>query len=138
MWTHSALEAGKHTIEGYEVIARDVEHKGGRTFGYRVRAGDATFAYVPDALDDNDDAILELAADVDLFVRGAPFVTEESERANLFGHGTAEHAIEIARRARVKRLIITHHGPFRSDDAVAQIGARLQVETAYEGLAVDL
>jgi phosphoribosyl 1,2-cyclic phosphodiesterase len=137
-WSHVALDAGKHTIEGYEVFARDVVHKGGRTFGFRVRRGDATFAYVPDALDDNDDAILELAADVDLFVRGAPFVSEESERANLFGHGTAEHAIEIAQRAGARRLLLTHHGPFRTDDAVAAIAQRLAVETAYEGLAVDL
>ncbi len=41
----------------------------------------ASVAYVPDALDDNDDAIIELARDVDLFVRGAPFVAAEAERA---------------------------------------------------------
>ena len=58
----------------------------------------ASFAYVPDAVDDNDDAIIDLAPDVDLFVRGAPFVTAEAERANAFGHGTVEHAVDVARR----------------------------------------
>jgi phosphoribosyl 1,2-cyclic phosphodiesterase len=137
-WSFVGLESGKHTIEGFEVLARDVVHKGGRTFGYRVRAGDATFAYVPDALDDNDDVIAELATDVDLFVRGAPFVTDESERAALFGHGTAEHAVEIARRAGANRLLLTHHGPYRTDDGVDAIAQRLNVEAAYEGLAIDL
>ena len=78
----SRSKPGKHEFEGFDVLARDVEHKGGRAFGYRVTRDGASLAYVPDALDDNDDAILELAADVDLFVRGAPFVTAEAERAD--------------------------------------------------------
>ena len=137
-WTHVALESGKHQFGDFEVIARDVVHKGGRTFGYRVRCGDATFAYVPDALDDNDDAILELAADVDLLLRGAPFVAAESARAADFGHGTAEHAVEIAARARVGQLVLTHHAPVRADYDVEAIAERLGVQAAREGTTLEI
>jgi phosphoribosyl 1,2-cyclic phosphodiesterase len=137
-WTHLALEAGKHEFGRFEIIARDVVHKGGRTFGYRVRADDTTFAYIPDALDDNDDAVLELAADVDLLLRGAPFVTAESERASDFGHGTAEHAVAIASRAGVRRLVLTHHAPIRRDVEVDAIAARLGVEVAIEGTTIEI
>jgi len=137
-WTHVALEPGKHQFGVFEVLARDVEHKGGRAYGFRVRAGDATFAYVPDALDANDDAILELAADADLLVRGAPFVSEESERAAEYGHGTAEAAAAIAQRANVRQLVLTHHAPTRRDGEVFAIAKRLGATAATEGMVLDL
>jgi phosphoribosyl 1,2-cyclic phosphodiesterase len=137
-WSHVAVENGEHAFHGFEVLAVDVEHKGGRTFGYRVSAHGASFAYVPDALDANDDAILELAAGVDLLLRGAPFIANESERANDFGHGTVEHAKEIAKRAAVGSLMITHHAPFRSDDELEQIANAAGVDYAVEGRIVDL
>lgn len=137
-WHHVALDAGKHTIEGFEVVAHDVTHKGGRTFGFRITYGDASFAYVPDAIDDNDAAIAELATDVDLLVRGTPFVTSEAERAELFGHGTAEHAVELAARLGVGRLVLTHHGPYRTDEEVDAMATRLGVECATDGFAITL
>jgi phosphoribosyl 1,2-cyclic phosphodiesterase len=138
MWQFLAVESGKHDFGVFTVLARDVVHKGGRTFGYRVTHDDATFAYVPDALDANDEAILELAADADLFIRGAPFVSAERERADLFGHGTVEHAVEIAERANAGRLIITHHAPTRADDAVESITEQHGVIPATEGMVIDL
>ncbi len=137
-WTHLALEPGKHQFGVFEVLARDVVHKGGRTFGYRVQSGDSTFAYVPDALDANDAAILELAADVDILIRGAPFVRDEAERAAAFGHGTAEAAAEIAERARVGRLVLTHHAPTRADEAVYTIAKRVGATAAIDGMTLVL
>jgi ribonuclease BN (tRNA processing enzyme) len=137
-WTHLALEPGKHQFGAFEVLARDVVHKGGRTFGYRVRCGDSTFAYVPDALDANDEAILELAADAEVLVRGAPFVSDESERAAAFGHGTAEVAADITERARVRRLVLTHHAPTRTDTAVYEIAKRVGATAATDGMTLVL
>jgi phosphoribosyl 1,2-cyclic phosphodiesterase len=137
-WKHVGIEPGEHDFDGFAVRAREVLHKGGRTFGYRITADGAALAYVPDALDDNDEAILDLARDVDLFVRGAPFVTLEAERANDFGHGTVEHAVEIAERASARRLILTHHAPMRPDIDVAAIADRVGAAAAYEGLVVEL
>jgi len=137
-WTHVALEAGGHQFGSFDVVARDVVHKGGRTFGYRVTSDRGVLVYVPDALDDNDAAICELAADADVFVRGTPFVTAEAVRAAEYGHGTAEHAAEIARRANVRRLVLTHHGPTRVDDAVDKIAASVGATAAYEGMTLDV
>jgi phosphoribosyl 1,2-cyclic phosphodiesterase len=137
-WKHVGIEPGDHEFGGFAVRAREVQHKGGRTFGYRVTDDGVAVAYVPDALDDNDDAILDLARDVDLFVRGAPFVTLEADRAHAFGHGTVEHALDIAARASARRLILTHHAPMRPDVDVVAIANRAGAEAAYEGLVVDL
>lgn len=137
-WTHLALEPGKHQFGPFEVRAVDVVHKGGRAFGYRVSHGGSSFAYVPDALDANEDALLELATDATVFVRGAPFVAAESERAEAFGHGTVEAAAEIARRARAGRLVLTHHAPNRTDADVFAIAERLGAIAAVEGLVLDV
>ena len=137
-WHHVALEAGEHTFGPFVVTARDVEHKGGRAFGYRVEHDGRAFAYVPDALDDNDEAITALATGVDVLVRGAPFVASEHKRAECFGHGTVEHAVELAQQIGVPRLVITHHGPMRTDDAVDNLIARAGLTVAHEGDALDI
>jgi phosphoribosyl 1,2-cyclic phosphodiesterase len=137
-WKYVGLEAGEHDIETFRVRAVDVEHKGGRTFGYRVTSEGRSIVYLPDALDDNDDAVLELAADADLFIRGTPFVAAERERADLFGHGTAEHTVEIAKRARVGRVVFTHHAPMRADADVEAIAKKNGVTPATEGMTIDL
>ena len=108
-WRHLGLDAGKHDIEEFQVVAHDVAHKGGRTFGYRVAFGGVSFAYIPDALDANDDAILELADGVDLLVRGTPFTSVDQARADLYGHGTIEHAVAIARTGRGRP--VDRHAP---------------------------
>ncbi len=136
--TMLALESGKHEFGAFSVVARDVVHKGGRTFGYRIEADDTVLTYVPDAIDDNDDAICDLAADADVFVRGTPFVTAESARAADYGHGTAEHAAEIARRARARSLVLTHHAPMRADGDVDEIAARVGATAAYDGMVLTV
>ena len=35
-WTFGGLAEGRHEIEGFAVLAREIPHKGGRTFGFRV------------------------------------------------------------------------------------------------------
>jgi ribonuclease BN (tRNA processing enzyme) len=155
-WHHRGLEAGEHEIEGFTVTARDVLHKGGRTFGYRVTDPESggTFAYLPDhcptrygpgpdGLGARHEDALALAWGVDVLVHGAPFVVSEIERATAFGHSTAEYAVALAREAKVGRLVLTHHAPFRDDDAIEAIASdhtstALEVVAAREGTTFTL
>ena len=47
-WTFCMLEPGQLKAEGFTVEAREVPHKGGRTFGYRVSDGRSVITYIPD------------------------------------------------------------------------------------------
>ena len=47
-WRFEAIEEGVHEIEGFRVLAREIPHKGGRTFGYRVTEGSTAVAYLSD------------------------------------------------------------------------------------------
>ena len=47
-WSFCSLAPGAFKAEGFTVEAREVPHKGGRTFGYRVSDGRSAIAYIPD------------------------------------------------------------------------------------------
>ena len=47
-WTFGMARPGPLKAEGFTVEAREIPHKGGRTFGYRVSDGHAVLAYLPD------------------------------------------------------------------------------------------
>ena len=48
-WRFDSLIArARSQLEGFTVLAREIPHKGGRTFGYRVSDGRSTLTYMPD------------------------------------------------------------------------------------------
>jgi ribonuclease BN (tRNA processing enzyme) len=66
------------------------------------------------------EAALELTRGVDVLMHDAQFTREELALAKAYGHATVEYAVELAERAGVGSLVLTHHSPARTD---AQIGA---------------
>ncbi len=154
-WSFVALEPGCHEIEDFEVLAADLPHKGGRTFGYRVTDGERSLAYLPDhgplgrgngpdGLGARHPAALALASGVDVLVHGAQFTAAERERAADFGHATVEYAVALAREAGARQLMLFHHAPDRTDDQVDQVealarslaGSAVPTAAATEGLEV--
>ena len=155
VWSFRALDEGRHRIEDYDVLALDIPHKGGRTFGYRVDDGTTSIAYLPDhgpcalgpgpeGLGERHQHALALAHDVDVLVHGGQFVEAELETASLFGHATVEYAAHLAVESGARRLVLTHHSPARDDDAVdelvrvaAKIAGDIPVRAATDGMIVD-
>ena len=120
------------------MLAREVPHKGGRTFGYRVSDGSATVAYIPDhcptALGDGPDglgeyheAALELADGVDLLVHDAHLHGEgELARGRFLGHACAEYAAALGRRANAATVVLFHHHPERTDEQLDELHRRFE------------
>jgi phosphoribosyl 1,2-cyclic phosphodiesterase len=153
-WSFSTLPEGPFELEGFSVLAREIPHKGGRTYGYRVSADGASIAYMPDhnptALGPGEDglgeyhpAALELARDVDLLVHDAQLLPEELAAEAHFGHAAADYAVALAERAGAGAVTLFHHRLDRTDDELDALAARLggrssAVSVAAEGVVLHL
>jgi ribonuclease BN (tRNA processing enzyme) len=150
-WSIDGLEEGDHAIESMLVLAREIPHKGGRTFGYRVEHAGRSVAYLPDhspsslgpgpdGLGERHEAAMTLAAGADVLIRDAQHLQSEFPDVAYLGHASVEYAVALAAEAGVRTLVLFHHAPTRSDDAIV---ARLEcpdveVVAAREGLVLDL
>ena len=124
-WAFHAWEGGTATVEGFTVTAVDVEHKGGRTFAHRVERDGAALVYLPDhapAAGLSAD-LLALLADADVLVHDAQFLDGERPLAVDYGHATVQDAVALAIRCGVRTLVLSHHSPTRTDDALDDIAA---------------
>ena len=152
-WSFGTLAPGVFKAEGFTVEARQVPHKGGRTFGYRVSDGHSAIAYIPDhcptALGPGPEGwgeyhpgALVLAAGVDVLIHDAFLRPDEVATEAPFGHPAADYAVGLARRAGARRVLLAHHKPDRTDDALDELAARFRgdprVAVAAEGLVIDL
>jgi ribonuclease BN (tRNA processing enzyme) len=128
-WSFHALTEGARHIEEFRVLAREIPHKGGQTFGFRIDDGRSSIAYFSDhmplALGPGDDGLgelhdnaLELAHGVDLLIHDAQFVASEFPGVGYLGHSTVEYAINLARVAGARRLALFHHSPNRTDEQI--------------------
>jgi phosphoribosyl 1,2-cyclic phosphodiesterase len=153
-WTFGTVAPGPLKAEGFTIEARAIPHKGGATLGYRVSDGGSVIAYLPDhcptALGPGPDgwgeyhrAALDLAAGADLLIHDAFLLPDEVAAEASLGHAAADYAIGLGRRAGARRVMLTHHKPGRTDDALDQLAARVaagpdEVIVAAEGDIVRL
>lgn len=152
-WRFAALDEGEHEIEGFSVLAREIPHKGGRAFGYRVSDGSSSVAYLsdhspvafgpgPDGLGEYHEAALALARGVDLLVHDAQHMESEFAARAFLGHAAVEYAVGLGERAGVRTVVLFHHDPSRTDDEIdalvaAQQGHRVRVVAAAEGMVLE-
>ncbi len=137
-WTFDAVKPGSHRIEDFDVVAFEVPHKGGRTFGYRVSDASSSIAYIPDHLPDAalTPAIARECEGVDLLVHDSQFLDPERAIADLFGHATVNDAIDLAQRCGARCLALFHHAPARTDDEIDVIASAAIEAGAARGIDV--
>ena len=110
-WSFSGLAEGAHEIEGFDVLAREIPHKGGRAFGYRVERDGATIAYLsdhsptaagpgPDGLGERHEAALELATGADVLIHDAQHLASQFPGVDYLGHASVEYAVALGSRGR--------------------------------------
>ncbi|MFN2452503.1 MAG: MBL fold metallo-hydrolase [Candidatus Dormibacteria bacterium] len=152
-WTFESLEPGEHSIEGFSVLALEIPHKGGRTYGYRVWDSTGSIAYLPDhsptALGTGDgfgefhEAALRLSGGADILFHDAQYTAAEFPARATFGHSAVDYAVELARRSGAGRLQLFHHEPARTDGQLDAIVAEWQggpvlVDAATEGTVLTV
>ena len=155
-WSFESIDEGVHTIEGFTVLAREIPHKGGRTFGYRISDDTGSIAYLSDhgpagELGPGDDglgpyheAAMALANGVDLLIHDAQYTSAELPAVVDFGHSSVDYPVELARRAGAAGVLLFHHDPDRTDAHVAKIERTLRatstlpIDAAREGDTIHI
>ena len=87
--------------------------------------------------------IVAFCKGADVLSMDTMFTPEEYPRFAGWGHSTWRHACDIARAAGVRRLVLFHHEPSRTDAAVDAIALAAKAEfpatvAAREGLVVEI
>ena len=153
-WSFVRLAPGEHSIEGFGVLALDIPHKGGRTYGFRVTDGTSTVAYLsdhspvvhgggPDGFGEYHENALGLARGVDVLIHDAQHTAEEFAGKRDWGHSAVDYAVGLAEAAGAKRVVLFHHDPPRTDDDLDAIvagyaGGSVEVSAAAEGVELEL
>lgn len=88
----NTVKAGKRTIKPSDVLG---ESRPGPKFVY---TGDTGY----------NESLIKFAAGVDLLIHEATYTSELEDQGTKVGHATAKQAAEIAKKAKVKELLLTH------------------------------
>lgn len=118
---------------------------------YRISGGAARLVFATDVEIGSHGAsgaqrLVDFARDADALVHDAQYSEEDYDGASPkrgFGHSTPSMAAHVARDAGVGRLVLFHHDPHYSDDAVMELQRRAQegfpeALIAREGLELRL
>lgn len=139
------------------------------TLGYRLSCGGVSIVYatdhepfspslyrsgmanpgLADIVHAGDRKHVDFLTGADLVIHDAQFTAAELAERRNWGHSSVQYAVDVCVAAGVKRLVLTHHDPDRSDDEIerletlAQKRARdarsdLQVFAAAEGTQIAL
>lgn len=140
------LDEEPWTDGAVRVASLRVKHPS-NTHGYRLSAGGADVAYIPD----NElsgtgyevgstwyDDLVGFLDGVELLIHDAMYTDEELTMRRGWGHSTHGEAVRLALDAGVKRLLFFHHAPDRDDVALRRLLEPLAEEGARRGLDVAM
>ncbi len=144
----------KH-IGDTEVIPIPLSHPNGG-YGYKIVEGNTVLVF----LTDNElgfqhpggrtrEEYVQFCTGADLLVHDAQYTKDEYERRREWGHSTYHSAMLLSLDARVRRLLLFHHDPDRSDGEIDRVlqacqttlserKSRLYCTVAGEGREIQL
>jgi ribonuclease BN (tRNA processing enzyme) len=115
-------------------------HPGGAT-GFRIEYGGRSVIYMTDNEIDppnepttSRETLVDFCRDADLLIHDATYLDEEMTERRGWGHSTIGEACDLARDAGARRLVLFHHDPDRTDDALDAIAEQVDQRLAAEGL----
>jgi phosphoribosyl 1,2-cyclic phosphodiesterase len=133
------LEDGSdEQIGRFRVKATSIFHPS-VALAYRLEADGRSLVYATDTEDQfsgRPNPVIPLAMNADTLIHDAQFL--ETDFKPTWGHSTITAAIDVAVKAKVTRLVLYHHDPDRSDDALDKIGVLAQRQTAERAKGIEV
>jgi phosphoribosyl 1,2-cyclic phosphodiesterase len=149
------LDKGTLEIDGTRIDSIPLHHPQGG-FGFRFREGERGLVFITDneLRDDSwegrsPEDYIRFCEGADILIHDSQYTPQEIPERRDWGHSDYESAFELAYKAGVKRLILFHHDPSRTDPEIAAIkllcedlaekkNSDIRIEAAKEGTELEL
>jgi phosphoribosyl 1,2-cyclic phosphodiesterase len=154
------ISEGEFDLDDFHVCSFRLRHPG-TTLGYRLVpfSRGRELVYVTDnelgpggsyeVTPDWRERLVEFVGGADTLIHDAMYLDQIIQARAGWGHSTPRQAVDLAAEGRCSRLILFHHEPEHSDEAIdqllsdtrdyaARVAPKLQVEAAAEGMRFSL
>lgn len=135
-WEFRPLEGEVALAQGGRLTHFPLKHPGGST-GFRLDWPKASMAYVTDTTATKDADYARHIAGVDLLVHECYFGDTMADWARTTGHSHTTPVAELARQARVGRLLLVHVNPLGPEPDAIDLGVARKIFPQTE-IATDL
>ncbi|MCE9582055.1 MAG: MBL fold metallo-hydrolase [Planctomycetes bacterium] len=82
--------------------------------------------------------MVDFVADADIVIADAMYRPDEYPRYRGWGHSSVEHAMDLAIKGNVKKLIVWHHDPNRTDADLDKMVAEAQAAAKARGSKLEI
>ena len=127
------LRKGNLNIDNVEIDSIQLHHPQSG-YGFRFREGGKIFVFITDnelrkssSGGNTFKEYLKFCKGADILIHDAQYTHEEINDRRGWGHSDFHLALDLACKARVKKLILFHHDPSRTDSQVDKIQAACKV-----------
>lgn len=121
------LVKGPLEIDGTIIESVPLHHPQGG-IGLRFKEDNKTFVFITDNELKGDpwegrtpDVYAEFSRNADILVHDCQYIPDEIKKRRGWGHSDYEAVFDLACRAKVKKLILFHHDPSRTDPQIKKI-----------------
>ena len=128
------------TLLGSEIQIIKLNHPGGGS-GFKFTKDGKQVAFITDHelspnpyIGSSYGETFEFCKGVDLLIHDAQYLEKEYLTYKGWGHSSIENVFEMAAKAEVERLVITHHDPNRTDDDLDRITEIMNHEIEQRGI----
>ncbi|MCG8384931.1 MAG: MBL fold metallo-hydrolase [Cytophagales bacterium] len=136
------LDENEIELNGMTIKVIKQKHPGG-SYGYRLEDNNKCVVICTD-LEHGDDVspgIVDFCQGADLLIHEAQYTHSELAHHKGWGHSSYEQAMEVAERAGVGQLAMTHHDPGHNDEFLGKIEKQCQqrfpnCQLAREGVEI--
>lgn len=127
-------------------VLKSYAHPKGGVYIYRVDWHEASMVFATDTEGyiATDQRIVNFARDTDLLIHDCQYTQQDYAASKQgWGHSTPQMACDVARACGAARLVLFHHEPRYTDDAIAAMEHEAQkmfpyTQAACEGMEIDL
>ncbi len=149
------LTNGVLELDGTKVESHPLQHpQGGMGFRFSQKSGTFVFLTDNELMDDGWKGccfsdFVGFCRGADVLVHDCQYLPEEMEMRRGWGHSDVQSVARLAVEAEARKLVLFHHDPWRTDEAVSEmvarcrgmldeLGAKVEVDAAREGTTLTV